>query len=57
MLKNTNQLKENMKIIKEVIEYLDDNQNKIDNEISDDKKAKDIFQDIEDLKNKLEQLT
>ena len=55
-MKTNKQLKENMKTIKEMIEYLDDNQNKIDNEISDDKKAKDIFQDIEDLKNKLERL-
>ncbi len=44
------------KPLKEMFEYLDDNQIKIDNEISDNKKAREIFDDIESLKNKLEEL-
>ena len=39
--------------INDMIDYLEDNQNKIDNEIKDDQKAKKIFQQIEDLKNDL----
>ena len=39
--------------INEMIDYLDDNQNKIDNEIKDNQEAKKIFQQIEDLKNNL----
>ena len=49
----TNQLKETMETINDMIDYLEDNQNKIDNEIKDDQKAKKIFQQIEDLKNDL----
>ena len=49
----TNQIKETMETINDMIDYLEDNQNKIDNEIKDDQKAKKIFQQIEDLKNDL----
>jgi hypothetical protein len=49
----TNQTKETMETINDMIDYLEDNQNKIDNEIKDDQKAKKIFQQIEDLKNDL----
>ena len=49
----TNQPKETMETINDMIDYLEDNQNKIDNEIKDDQKAKKIFQQIEDLKNDL----
>jgi len=49
----TNKLKETMETINDMIDYLEDNQNKIDNEIKDDQKAKKIFQQIEDLKNDL----
>jgi hypothetical protein len=42
-----------METINDMIDYLEDNQNKIDNEIKDDQKAKKIFQQIEDLKNDL----
>ena len=52
-MKKTNQLKETMETINDMIDYLEDNQNKIDNEIKDDQKAKKIFQQIEDLKNDL----
>ena len=45
--------KETMETINDMIDYLEDNQNKIDNEIKDDQKAKKIFQQIEDLKNDL----
>jgi HSP90 family molecular chaperone len=49
----TNQTKETMETINDMIDYLEDNQNKIDNEIKDDQKAKKIFQQIENLKNDL----
>jgi hypothetical protein len=42
-----------METINDMIDYLEDNQNKIDNEIKDDQKAKKIFQQIENLKNDL----
>ena len=42
-----------MENINNMIAYLEDNQNKIDNEIKNDKKAEEIFQQIEDLKNDL----
>ena len=42
-----------MENINNMIAYLEDNQNKIDNEIKNDKKAEKIFQQIEDLKNDL----
>ena len=42
----TNKLKETMETINDMIDYLEDNQNKIDNEIKDDQKAKKIFQQI-----------
>lgn len=53
----TNQLKETMETIKEMIVYLEENQIRIDNEITDNKKAQEIFQDIENLKNKLEDIS
>ncbi len=53
----TNQPKETMETIKEMIVYLEENQNKVDNEITDNKKAQEIFQDIENLKNKLEDIS
>ena len=46
-----------METIKEMIVYLEENQIRIDNEIKDNKKAKEIFQDIENLKNKLEDIS
>ena len=46
-----------METIKEMIVYLEENQGKIDNEISDNKKAQEIFNDIENLKNKLEDIS
>ena len=46
-----------METIKEMIVYLEENQIRIDNEINDNKKAKEIFQDIENLKNKLEDIS
>ena len=52
MIKSTKK-KETMETINDMIDYLEDNQNKIDNEIKDDQKAKKIFQQIEDLKNDL----
>ncbi len=52
MIKSTKK-KETMETINDMIDYLEDNQNKIDNEIKDDQKAKKIFQRIEDLKNDL----
>ena len=52
-MNNKQQLKETMETINDMIDYLEDNQNKIDNEIKDDQKAKKIFQQIEDLKNDL----
>ena len=57
MLKKTNQPKETMETIKEMIVYLEENQIRIDNEITDNKKAQEIFQDIENLKNKLEDIS
>ena len=57
MLKKTNQLKETMETIKAMIVYLEENQIRIDNEITDNKKAQEIFQDIENLKNKLEDIS
>jgi len=53
----TNQPKETMETIKEMIVYLEENQGKVDNEITDNKKAQEIFQDIENLKNKLEDIS
>jgi hypothetical protein len=53
----TNQPKETMETIKEMIVYLEENQIRIDNEITDNKKAQEIFQDIENLKNKLEDIS
>ena len=53
----TNQLKETMETIKEMIVYLEENQIRIDNEITDNKKAQEIFQDLENLKNKLEDIS
>tara|TARA_R100000234_G_scaffold45471_1_gene27157 strand:+ start:434 stop:580 length:147 start_codon:yes stop_codon:yes gene_type:complete len=46
-----------METIKEMIVYLEENQGKIDNEIVDNKKAQEIFNDIENLKNKLEDIS
>ena len=46
-----------METIKEMIVYLEENQIRIDNEIKDNKKAQEIFQDIENLKNKLEDIS
>ena len=46
-----------METIKAMIVYLEENQIRIDNEITDNKKAKEIFQDIENLKNKLEDIS
>ena len=46
-----------METTKAMIVYLEENQIKIDNEITDNKKAKEIFQDIENLKNKLEDIS
>ena len=40
-----------------MIVYLEENQGKIDNEIVDNKKAQEIFNDIENLKNKLEDIS
>ena len=57
MLKKTNQTKETMETIKAMIVYLEENQIRIDNEITDNKKAQEIFQDIENLKNKLEDIS
>ena len=57
MLKKTNQPKETMETIIEMIVYLEENQGKVDNEITDNKKAQEIFQDIENLKNKLEDIS
>ena len=57
MLKKTNQSKETMETIKAMIVYLEENQIRIDNEITDNKKAQEIFQDIENLKNKLEDIS
>jgi len=45
-----------METIKAMIVYLEENQIRIDNEITDNKKAQEIFQDIENLKNKLEDI-
>ena len=56
-IKKTNQPKETMETIKEMIVYLEENQIRIDNEITDNKKAQEIFQDIENLKNKLEDIS
>tara|TARA_R110002096_G_scaffold55336_1_gene142134 strand:+ start:602 stop:778 length:177 start_codon:yes stop_codon:yes gene_type:complete len=53
----TNQPKETMETIKEMIVYLEENQGKVDNEITDNKKAQEIFNDIENLKNKLEDIS
>ena len=53
----TNQPKETMETIREMIVYLEDNQGKVDNEITDNKKAQEIFNDIENLKNKLEDIS
>ena len=57
MQKKTNQQKETMETIKAMIVYLEENQIRIDNEITDNKKAQEIFQDIENLKNKLEDIS
>ena len=57
MLKKTNQPKKTMETIKAMIVYLEENQIRIDNEITDNKKAQEIFQDIENLKNKLEDIS
>ena len=46
-----------METIKEMVVYLEENQGKVDNEITDNKKAQEIFQDIENLKNKLEDIS
>ena len=46
-----------METIKEMIVYLEENQGKVDNEITDNKKAQEIFNDIENLKNKLEDIS
>ena len=53
----TNQPKETMETIKAMIVYLEENQIRIDNEITNNKKAQEIFQDIENLKNKLEDIS
>jgi len=56
-MKKTNNQKKTMETIKAMIVYLEENQIRIDNEITDNKKAQEIFQDIENLKNKLEDIS
>tara|TARA_Y100000114_G_scaffold143391_1_gene150896 strand:- start:373 stop:537 length:165 start_codon:yes stop_codon:yes gene_type:complete len=42
--------------LKNMIDYIEDNQSKIDDEIKDNKKASEIWQQMEDLKNNLEDI-
>ena len=42
--------------LKNMVDYIEDNQSKIDDEIKDNKKASEIWQKMEDLKNNLEDI-
>ena len=42
--------------LKNMVDYIEDNQSKIDDEIKDNKKAEEIWQKMEDLKNNLEDI-
>jgi len=42
--------------LKNMVDYIEDNQSKIDDEIKDNKKASEIWQQMEDLKNNLEDI-
>ena len=45
-----------MDSLKAMLDYLEENQSQVDDEIKDDKKASDIWQKIEDLKNEIEDI-